>query len=101
MLIRIRDLFDPWIRDGKIGLRDKHPGSATLICRHRFDSVLGFFRSSYILEQLFVLAFYAVPIFACISFNLSLRSSLLDISIGEVSNFNVVIKQGHQHSWNF
>ncbi len=32
MRIRIRDLesFGPWIRDGKIRIWDKHPGSATL-----------------------------------------------------------------------
>jgi hypothetical protein len=33
MLIRIRDpeSFGPWIRDGKIQIWDKHPGSATLL----------------------------------------------------------------------
>ncbi len=35
MRMRIRNLFDPGsgIRDGKIGIRDKHPGSATLLTR--------------------------------------------------------------------
>ena len=37
MWIRIRDPepFSPWIRDGKIRIRDKHPGSATLLIAHQ------------------------------------------------------------------
>ncbi len=37
MRIRIRDpeSFWPWIPDGKIRIRDKHPGSATLLPRFR------------------------------------------------------------------
>jgi hypothetical protein len=36
-LMRIRNLFDPGsgIRDGKIRIRDKHPGSATPILKRK------------------------------------------------------------------
>ena len=35
---RIRDLFDPGsgIRDGKVRIRDKHPGSATLVLADKY-----------------------------------------------------------------
>ncbi len=43
MRIRIQDSesFWPWIRDGEIQIRDKHPGSATLLGRSWLDKQSG------------------------------------------------------------
>jgi hypothetical protein len=42
MRIRDPESFFPWIQDGKFCIRDKHPGSATLIARCEITMVFRF-----------------------------------------------------------
>jgi hypothetical protein len=61
MWLRIRDpeSFGPWIRDGKIRIRDKHPGSATLL-RSLAAALSSQFRS-FLTWFYFRIAYEAVP----------------------------------------
>jgi hypothetical protein len=65
MRIRDPESFWPWIRDGIIQIRDKYPGSATLINTYRmceFGIILGL--AKYYIFPLFsisVFSFFQIP----------------------------------------